>query len=242
MPPRPEWWPPTEERPQLFFVIGAGRCGLLSLSTLLHLSGVHEAFQGRMPDRRPLLWAPSEPRREVMRRKLQTMRRCGGGANVGEVNPTYLSYVPSILELEPDARFVVLRRDKRETCESWYYWTEAGSERQVEGMGTMPVHLNAKNHWMRHDGSNYEFTEDDLTFPDVEGARDKREAIELYVEQYYYQVSRLAARWPSNFRLYQMEELFDAVLHDSDDAQYGSRKCDAAWKSRPLGASLCCSS
>ena len=96
--------------------------------------------------------------RQMMRRKLQTMRRCGGGANVGEVNPTYLSYVPSILELEPDARFVVLRRDKRETCESWYYWTEAGSERQVEGMGTMPVHLNAKNHWMRHDGSNYEFT------------------------------------------------------------------------------------
>ena len=25
------------------------------------------------------------------------------------------------------------------------------------------------------------------------------------------------------------QELFDAVLHDSTDTQYGSRKCDAAW-------------
>ena len=137
--------------------------------------------------------------------------RSSGAPVVGEIHQAYLPYVPTLLELEPDARFVVLRRDKRETCESWYYWTEAGSERQVEGMGTMPVHLNAKNHWMRHDGSNYEFTEDDLTFPDVEGARDKREAIELYVEQYYYQVSRLAARWPSNFRLYQMAPLFASL-------------------------------
>ena len=46
--------------------------------------------------------------------QLQTMRRCGGGANVGRVNPTYLSCVPSILELEPDARFVVPRQAR--TC------------------------------------------------------------------------------------------------------------------------------
>ena len=46
----------------------------------------------------------------------------------------------------------------------------------------MAVHVHAKNHWMTHEQTVYDFNEWDLTMPTFDDARDKREAIELYYD------------------------------------------------------------
>lgn len=210
--PPPAHGPKDPKQPRLWFGLGAGRCGLHSLSTLVSLAKRAAALCiTQSPDYRMLLWDPTEPRSAIVDRKLRSLRRSRGCDSVGDLNYAWLPYVPEILEKQPDARFVVLRRSKRETVESWFYWTEAGSLRQTASQGTMAVHVHAKNHWMSHEQTVYDFNEWDLTLPKFEDAHGKRDAIERYYDMYYYRVARLAAKYPYNFRFYDVEELFDSM-------------------------------
>ena len=135
---------------------------------------------------------------------------------VGDINYAWLPYVPEILAQHPTARFVVMRRSKRECVESWFYWTEAGSLRQTVTHGTMAVHVHAKNHWMTHEQTVYDFNEWDLTMPKFEDARGKRDAIERYYDMYYFRCARLAQKYPYNFRFYDVEDLFDDMKLKED--------------------------
>jgi len=209
--------PHDSEEPRLWFGLGAGRCGLHSLATLVNLATDSAAMtMTSSPDYRILLWDPGEQRSDVVARKLKSLKKGRGVDVVGDINYAWLPYVPEILAQHPTARFVVMRRSKRECVESWFYWTEAGSLRQTVTHGTMAVHVHAKNHWMTHEQTVYDFNEWDLTMPKFEDARGKRDAIERYYDMYYFRCARLAQKYPYNFRFYDVEDLFDDMKLKED--------------------------
>ena len=109
------------------------------------------------------------------------------------LDPPVRVVVERYSQAEPDARFVVLRREKRAIVESWYYWTEAGATTRADvdddadnkdadryggggggasrGAGRPSPHGasgGAQHLWAAHDGSQYAFDEWDLTFPKVD--------------------------------------------------------------------------
>ena len=109
-------------------------------------------------------------------------RKTTGASPSSDVATQSLRFCPPDKFAQRAARFVVMRRSKRECVESWFYWTEAGSLRQTVTHGTMAVHVHAKNHWMTHEQTVYDFNEWDLTMPKFEDARGKRDAIERYYD------------------------------------------------------------
>ena len=92
--------------------LGSGRCGTLSLSTLLdaqyQVNVTHERGF-RLP------WNPVD---YYLTLTLDSLFKQYMGAWVGDVAYWYLPYVERILQLYPDTKFVCLRRDREETIAS----------------------------------------------------------------------------------------------------------------------------
>lgn len=176
---------------RLVFGIGTGRTGSLALATLLNQQpgvAMHHELRPLDRDNRlgersidPLPWIVDG---DHVRAAISSLA-AGDAAIGGDVAAYWLPYVPMILdELHPDSRFIVMRRARDQVVDSF--------------MRKAPT----KNHWMEHDGSEFELTPKwDRSFPNYDVAT-KREALEAYWDEYDRRAQELTATYPDRVRVW----------------------------------------
>jgi hypothetical protein len=197
--------------PKIIVGIGSGRCGTLSLARLL----------SRQPDTvvrhecRPVLpWDQARAPHSIRDRFLKLMSLFPDARRVGDIASYYLPYVHDILDAFPDCGVACLKRPQDETIESFVKWVE-----RVHGPGV--------NHWSR-DRSGLQSNFWDGCFPKYD-TRDIREGIRRYWHDYYCRAEDLAARFPDNVRIFEME----GTLNEAD----GVRKL-LEWVGIPTGEQM----
>ncbi len=132
---------------------------------------------------------------------------------IGDVAFYYLSYVEQIAELNPNVRFVCLRRGKTETVESWMRKSTINrwpSKRVADRLSAWIVrepYQESYNYWMEHDGKVWRKDAVwDKCFPKFD-ASSKRDAIGKYYDYYYGVSEKLQDQLPYRFRMFNMEVL-----------------------------------
>jgi hypothetical protein len=216
--------------------LGSGRCGTATLATLLDRQPdarcFHEAnavavrFTGTL---RPCLNTVEEfaailaggdpsmmtvdlsrPSVAAVYDRLAAMNR---PRLLGDVGYYYLHYVDSIAARHPQARFVCMRRDRAETIESWVDKTKVHHSRRprfadrIASLIKGEPFTDSRNFWMAHDGTRWRLDPVwDKTFPKFD-ASSMEEAIGMYWDDYYRIASRLQAKLPERFRIFDISTL-----------------------------------
>jgi hypothetical protein len=169
---------------KLIIGLGTGRCGTVSLYRLLNFQKnsffTHES--------KPLL--PWKFNQKKIDGKLKTYLN-KNKKYVGEVNLSFLPYVEYIIEKYPFAKFIVLKRPKKDVIKSILTFTG----------------LSNYNHWIEHDGKKWrKGGKWDTMFPKYH-TDSKEKAIGLYWEDYHNQVGKLLKKYPKNILLFKTEDL-----------------------------------
>lgn len=173
---------------QLIIGLGTGRCGTVSLASFLNaqsntrvihegtIGGKHHLFHWNGGSDEVITWL------ETLRQHLRKQR-------FGDVAYYFLPHVEVILERWPDAKFVVLKRERSATVESYLHKTRG------------------LNHWMDHNGSEWWFDPVyDPTYPTLD-APSKKAAVERYWDLYYHRIDTLLTTYPDAFTLHNMHDL-----------------------------------
>ncbi|HJP01578.1 MAG TPA: glycosyltransferase, partial [Planctomycetota bacterium] len=168
---------------QIVFGLGTGRCGTKSLAFLLDSQSGADVTHER--NQHGVAWKGGEL---AVDEALAWCRGADGHTVVGDVGFYYLPYVEYILEREPDAKFVCLQRDCGETVRSYLSNTEG------------------RNHWMHHDGSEWQPDRWDQCYPKYDVAA-KREALERYWHEYYDTANELARQYDGALRVFPITTL-----------------------------------
>lgn len=169
--------------------IGSGRCGSLSLVTVLNqqpgTSVTHEE--------RPLLPWKRETGERVICERFARFRRTRDANLLGDVATFYLPYIEDAIALEPSIRIVCLRRPREEVVRSFCRWLERSC--------ALPT-----NHWAENPAPGW-YHEPIWTriFPQYE-TQDREEGIGRYWDEYYEKVNELVARYPDQIRLFETEQ------------------------------------
>ena len=161
---------------QIIIGLGSGRCGTQSLACLLDAQEntfvTHEKMGAFSKDNETIraLTAPFK----LINQKF-----------IGDVSFYHLYYVEHFIELFGDkVKFVCLKRDKRECCESYL-------------IKCMPA-----NHWWDHDGTKYVKSPYDKCYPKFNNTKNICEAIEAYYDFYYAEINKLLVKYPHQIKLY----------------------------------------
>jgi hypothetical protein len=146
---------------KVIFGLGTGRCGTMSLANLLNFQEdclmTHEL--GGLPW---LPWEISEKDFQYFFTRVLNRRQ----TFVGDVSLYSLPYWRKILEYNPESKFIIIKRDKSATIESYIKKTEG------------------QNPFMKHDGTKWRHYEWDRCYPKM-NCKSKEEAISLYYDYYY---------------------------------------------------------
>lgn len=174
--------PPT----RVVFGLGTGRCGTTSLAALIALQpgavGSHERHGPAVA------WVGGE--REVDAVLDEVAADLARGASlVGDIGLYYLPYVGRIRARFPEARFVVLQRERQATVESF-----------IEKTADKSNHWAPTPRFARHARWNQ-------CFPTYDAALPKREAIGRYWDEYYAATDALERAEPGVFLTVRTEEL-----------------------------------
>lgn len=166
--------------------LGTGRCGTQTLAELIDAQpggvGSHELRGARVH------WEGGAAEVERVLDALQD-RLNAGATLVGEVGLYYLPYVDMIRHRFPDVRFIVLKRDREATVDSFLEKTQ-----------------DKANHWAptlrfaRHARWNACFPTYPVTLP-------KRAAIGRYWDEYYAQTDAYERAEPGVFHTVRTEQL-----------------------------------
>ena len=156
------------------FGLGTGRCGSTSLAALLDSQPGAEITHGQKP------YLPWILDREAVKLKVARLKT-RHTETVGEVALFYLQSIETLLELLPEAKFIVLRRDKEKTISSfarnWKY-----------------NKLNLRQH------------ERDYIFPRYPSL-SLLEALDKYYDDYYCATATLERKYPLSIRHFETEAL-----------------------------------
>lgn len=132
---------------------------------------------------------------------------------MGDIAYYYLTYVDDILAINPDVKFVCIKRDKQQTVDSWmqkssiHRWPSLWLADRIKSLLTRTPFHESKNFWQEHDGSRWQLDPVwDNTFPNFE-APTKREAIEKYWDWYYQEAAATEQRHPGSFRIFDISAL-----------------------------------
>lgn len=132
---------------------------------------------------------------------------------IGDIAFYYLNYVADILAINPDVRFVCIKRDREDTIRSWQAktaikrWPSLWVADRIKSLITRTPFYQAKNHWQAHDGSEYQPDPVwDSCFPDMP-ASTRTEAIGRYWDEYYATAEQLQERFPAQFQMFPIEAL-----------------------------------
>ena len=171
---------------RLMIGLGTGRCGTHSLAALVSLQpgaiGTHERRGAAVA------WVGGEREVDAVLDELAA-DLAAGATLVGEIGLYYLPYVARIRARFPAARFVVLKRDRARTVESF-----------------MEKTADKSNHWAptRRFARHARW---DHCFPTYDAALPKREAIGRYWDEYYAATDALERAEPQAFLTVRTEEL-----------------------------------
>lgn len=216
--------------------LGSGRSGTASLAKLINAQHDALCFHEMNPScvrfhgtRRPIINTIEEYQRildggdsseltvdlsrsvaAVAYDKLCTMKSV---KLIGDIAFYYLSYVEDILTVNPNVRFICLKRNKEATVRSWLKkseiqrWRSKKIADKLSALVTRQPYYESRNFWQEHDGTEWE--KDlvwDKCFPKFD-ANNKHEAIEQYWDFYYSESEKIAQKYPEVFRLIQTESL-----------------------------------
>ncbi|MBI1374559.1 MAG: hypothetical protein GC159_17720 [Phycisphaera sp.] len=175
--------------PKLVIGIGTGRCGTLSLATLLSAQlDVHVGHESR-----PLLpWNPKDATEDIVARFETLQKRHQRARLVGDVAFYYLNYVPILLEHFPDVKVVCLRRSLEGTIESYDRWVSQH-------------HGDNVDNW-RQDRQGLQSNEWTPCYPKFP-VSNRRDGIRAYWKTYYQTVEQLAQAYPGAIRVFEMSSL-----------------------------------
>lgn len=172
---------------RLVIVLGPGRCGTLSLATLLAGQRdfmAHHEFAA-------MLWEISIPHFVIMMIKLlyDLKPRLD---RVSDCGPWYIQYVELIRSIFPKAKFVCMWRDPEEVFESWMkrdvdtcHWTSTKSK-------------HWKPEWKRNFVYRGCFPRYDLP---------KEEALRKYIKEYYQKAKMFERQYGDFFKMFDVESL-----------------------------------
>lgn len=173
---------------RVVYGLGTGRSGSTSL-TFLFKAQPGTAFSHEHP---PLLpWSGGAAEYDFHLTRMRLLSRLYD--HVVDVSHWWLPRVEDIIARNARARFVVIRRDRDETVQSFL---------SIKGEGRP----GSFNHWMRHDGSHYRRSGWDACYPKYP-AQDLREALGLYWDDYYDRAARLADKYPEHVRVFPIAAL-----------------------------------
>lgn len=175
---------------KLIFGLGTGRCGTLSLSTVLdaqYQTNVTHEYGFRLP------WNTNNYYLTIT---LDTIFKQHMGRFVGDVAFWYLPYTERILELFPDAKFICLKRDRQDTIDSQI--------RCGKTLGT--------NHFVDATSKHYDHERWPLgniesrmyrsSFPQYD--LPWKEALIKYHDDYYDRAEYFERIYPKNFKIFDM--------------------------------------
>ena len=173
---------------QIIIGLGSGRCGTLSLAELLdqqdNATVTHEC--------RPLLTWESQNRDRAARERLRRITQ-DNSTFVGDVGSFYLPYVDALMEQNDQIRFVCLKRPCEEVVRSFEKWVD-----RIHAVPTDHWRVNRSNGYLHHPVWS-------TIFPKYE-ADSREDAIRRYWTEYYQTAEELAERYPSGFRIFDMQE------------------------------------
>ena len=181
-------------------------CAVFSGNPQAQLNAVSEFRQILLGgDRRKLAIDYSRPSSVASYERLQALPEV---RLIGDIAFYYLNYVGDILELVPECLFVCLRRDRKQTVQSWLKKSTIGrwpslwwGDRITSWLTRMPLHTEY-NFWQEHDGTVWKKDPVwDSCFPKFE-APSKQAAIEMYWDSYYMEAERLQRLYPDSFRIF----------------------------------------
>jgi hypothetical protein len=163
--------------------IGTGRSGTSSLAALL------DAQPGASVSHETPRVLPWEVDVGLLAQRLAELDERPGWLR-GDVAFSYLPYVPLLLAGGGDVRVVCVLRDRATTVQSYLVW------------------VGRRNHWIAHDGTQWELDPDwDGAYPTYE-IEDRAEAIGHYWDEYERTVRDLAATHPDHVRLWWLPHAF----------------------------------
>ncbi len=132
---------------------------------------------------------------------------------MGDIAYYYLTYVDDILAINPEVKFVCIKRDKQATVDSWMKksriprWRSLRWADRIKSWLTRTPYHDSWNFWQDHDGTEWAPNPVwDNTFPSFE-ADSKREAIEKYWDWYYEVAEQTEKRHPDHFRIFDISHL-----------------------------------
>ncbi len=171
--------------------IGTGRCGTVSLSDLLNKqensSFSHELrikIQKAVDYNTPLPW---EFDKKAFDRAWDSILNYEG-QYVGDVSMFWLPYLEKLFVMSEDLKVICLQREKLEVVNSYLKKTQG------------------RNHWMIHDGKQWDSCPWDKSYPNFE-VNNKEEALHLYWDYYYQLVNDLMKKNPKRIKIFQMKDL-----------------------------------
>lgn len=141
--------------------LGTGRCGTVSLTRLLNLQNSCVASHESV--------ARSSQNGETWGKNFTELVNYIDNKSekfVCEVSFYNLPYVEQLINRYDNVKFVIMKRDRQETIDSYMKKT------------------SGRNHWQTHDGTHYRKCEWDSTYPKFEGV-DKTDSIGMYWDYYY---------------------------------------------------------
>lgn len=156
--------------------LGSGRCGTVSLSKLLgSLRGANITHE-----QRPLL--PWKFDREILKKKIEIFKQREGQI-VGDVAHPYINYVEALMREFYNIKFVVLKRDREQTAQSFIRKTSPGSR-------PPKPHFASDN--------TYIFDKCFPLWPHLETT----EAYRKYWDLYYSKIKELETKYPEKIKTF----------------------------------------
>ena len=146
---------------KIIFGLGTGRCGTMSLANLLNLQE-NSVFTHELGGLPWLPWKKDNGRFEAFSSRIVNRN----SDFVGDVSFYSLPYWREIESLGFETKFIILKRNKKDTVKSYMNKT------------------NGENPFMDHDGTIWRHYEWDKCYPKMK-ACFKEEAVALYYDYYY---------------------------------------------------------
>jgi hypothetical protein len=180
--------------PRTIFGMGTGRCGTFSLTKLLEKQhntyAIHE--ESDLPWEKDLL----EMWRLFYRFQSKVFSEKSDTEVFATVGFFWINYVSELMSTMLGPKFICLKRDKQETCESWIHHT-------VCGVGDL-------NHWTdpesKHWGKEkYMSNEWSHMWPKYDAP--KLEAISRYYDEYYDMAEFWQTKFPDTFAIFPIETM-----------------------------------
>jgi hypothetical protein len=178
---------------RIVLIVGAGRCGLVSLVHLLN----RQANTRATLEEPPLLPWQRAPGDRVVRERFQRFRRSRDAQIIADAAAFYLPYSEDALAAEPELRVVGLKRPREEVIASF--------SRFLDEWNIYPT-----NHWAEEPAIGWMheplWTQ---TFPQYE-ITNREEGMRRYWDEYYQRLEELASRFPDKVRVFDMSETLNA--------------------------------